>query len=56
MKAYVHKCLPSSLGRPAKEDAMSALVACCVGYGREAMLPHLDKVRGQSAVSSLPSV
>ena len=53
---------------------MAALVACCLGYGREAMLPHLDKVRprglsppsgqdgavhlirGQSVVSSLPSV
>ena len=24
---------------------MSALVACCVGYGREAMMPHMEKVR-----------
>ncbi|KAL6756685.1 Dos2-interacting transcription regulator of RNA-Pol-II-domain-containing protein [Haematococcus lacustris] len=34
----------SSTYRPAKEDALSALTACCRGYGPEALRPHLPAV------------
>ena len=42
-----HTCLAYDwvlIHRPAKEDGLSALAACCSGYGLEAMRPHLKRV------------
>ena len=56
MAGSIVTCPSLSLFRPAKEDAMSALVACCVGYGREAMTPHLEKVRWSAAAETFDAV